>query len=68
MAPEAIKGNYGKEVDLWSIGILIFELIFEKNPFSSIEHSELAIQNNIEQISIEDILNQNIGMISQELR
>jgi serine/threonine protein kinase len=28
MAPEAIKGQYGKEVDLWSIGILIFELAF----------------------------------------
>lgn len=24
MAPEAISGNYGKEVDLWSIGILIY--------------------------------------------
>ncbi len=24
MAPEAIAGTYGKEIDIWSIGILIF--------------------------------------------
>lgn len=24
MAPEVVKGDYGKEVDLWSVGILIF--------------------------------------------
>lgn len=27
-APEAIHGNYGKEVDLWAIGVLMFELRF----------------------------------------
>lgn len=24
MAPEAISGTYGKEIDIWSLGILIF--------------------------------------------
>lgn len=47
MAPEVVKGNYGKEVDLWSLGILVFELIFERNPFSGLELTELDIQNNI---------------------
>jgi serine/threonine protein kinase len=23
-APEALKGHYGKEVDIWAIGVLMF--------------------------------------------
>ena len=47
-APEAILGHYGKEVDLWAIGVLMHELRFEKNPFE-ISQSETSdsIQNNI---------------------
>ena len=35
MAPEVKKGEqYGKSVDWWSVGIMIYEMIFGKSPFS----------------------------------
>lgn len=32
-APEALEGHYGKKVDLWAIGVLMFELKFARNLF-----------------------------------
>ena len=35
-APELIRpGGYGKDVDWWAIGILIFEMLYGKTPFCS---------------------------------
>ena len=33
MAPEVIKGNYGKEADMWSLGVLLFTLVSGFFPF-----------------------------------
>ena len=33
MAPEVLKGNYSKEADLWSIGVLSFMLLSSQMPF-----------------------------------
>lgn len=33
MAPEQSYGTYGKEVDWWSLGILMYVMIYGKNPF-----------------------------------
>lgn len=33
MAPEVLKGNYSKEADLWSIGVLTFMLLSSQMPF-----------------------------------
>lgn len=36
LAPEIVlKEDYGKEVDWWSLGILIFEMVFNRTPFQS---------------------------------
>lgn len=36
LAPEIVlKESYGKEVDWWSLGILIFEMVFNRTPFQS---------------------------------
>lgn len=35
MAPEVLKRvNYGKDVDLWCLGILIFEILVGKPPYT----------------------------------
>ncbi|CAG9335309.1 unnamed protein product [Blepharisma stoltei] len=33
MAPEIIKGSYGKECDIWSIGVMTYFLLIGKFPF-----------------------------------
>ena len=34
MAPEVVLGRYGKEVDLWSLGVVVFQLLTGKLPFN----------------------------------
>ena len=52
MAPEILKGmNYSNKVDVWSLGIMLFELIQGQIPFrarSSGERLTKIMQNNIE--------------------
>ncbi|KAI8902007.1 kinase-like domain-containing protein [Globomyces pollinis-pini] len=42
MAPEVLSGNgYLYQVDFWSLGIMLFELIFKERPFRSKKRAEL---------------------------
>ena len=55
MAPEILKGNqYGRECDLWSLGVIIYTLFFKEFPFDGETDNIL-----IEQINLNDD-NQNI--------
>ena len=46
MAPEILKGElYNYKCDLWSIGVMLHEIIFEKYPFFGI--TDVALKNNI---------------------
>ena len=46
MAPEILKGEkYDNKCDLWSIGIIIYQLFFKKTPFQGM--TDLALLNNI---------------------
>ncbi|XP_033110518.1 serine/threonine-protein kinase ULK3-like [Anneissia japonica] len=43
MAPEIIlKDTYDAKVDLWSVGVIMFECLFGKAPFASKSYGELA--------------------------
>jgi calcium-dependent protein kinase len=41
IAPEVLQGNYGKECDIWSLGILLYVLITGKYPFDGSGRSEV---------------------------
>ncbi len=48
-----MQGHYGKKVDLWAIGVLMFELKFTRNLFENNQFdTEEEIQNNIEKTNI----------------
>lgn len=41
MAPEAFINNiYGSKTDVWSFGIILYELLHGKTPFSDIQDGE----------------------------
>jgi len=47
LAPEKVKGeSYGIQVDIWSFGVLLFELLAGYNPFTD-EENPMALFRNI---------------------
>ena len=58
MAPEMVaRRSYGKAVDLWSLGILIFEMVAGKTPFSGKDTKELHRKILTEKLKFPSILN-----------
>lgn len=41
ISPEVLNGNYGKECDIWSLGIVLYLLITGKYPFDGNSRAEL---------------------------
>ena len=68
MAPEILKGcNYSIKADIWSMGVVLFEMLFGYCPYedrtiarliSQIDHKQLTIPKHINKISkkTEDLL------------
>jgi len=53
MAPEIMKNKtYNSKVDLWSCGVILFEMLFGKTPFTAKNHYELIQKINKHSISI----------------
>ena len=59
MAPEILQGNkYGRECDLWSLGIIIYTLFFKEFPFDGDTDNILIEQinsNNIKKTGNNDL-------------
>ncbi len=45
MAPEIAKGDYGKQIDVYSLGILLFELLSGKVPFDGQTSQEIIVKH-----------------------
>lgn len=45
MAPEVAQGRYGKEIDLYSIGIMLFEMLTGKLPFDGETAGEILMKH-----------------------
>ena len=43
IAPEVINGKYGRECDIWSIGVMMYVLLCGTYPFEGITRSQLFI-------------------------
>ena len=43
-APETHTGKYNKKADLWSIGIIIYQLLYKKLPFNATNKFELKLE------------------------
>lgn len=59
MAPEVIKGKYGIECDVWSIGIILYLMMSGKMPFrgTSIQDLYKQIKNDEPDFSIREFSN-----------
>ena len=44
MAPEVIKGNYSKQADLWSVGVIAYMLMSSQMPFYGSKRREIINQ------------------------
>lgn len=47
IAPEVLNGNYGKECDFWSVGVLLFLLVTGTYPFDSAAKNRTEVFNKI---------------------
>ena len=55
MAPEVAHGRYGKEVDVYSLGILLYELLTGKFPFDGESTAEILMKHLSEKPDLSDI-------------
>ena len=45
MAPEIGKGNYGKEIDIYALGVILFEILTGKVPFDGESSQEIIMKH-----------------------
>ena len=41
IAPEVLSGNYGKECDIWSLGVCVYQLLTGQMPFDGDSQQEV---------------------------
>jgi calcium-dependent protein kinase len=41
IAPEVLNGNYGKECDIWSLGVVLYMMLEGRPPFEGSNRAEV---------------------------
>lgn len=60
LAPEVFTGNYGKEVDIWSLGVTIFYLATGKLPFLGIDTQDTATKIINDEVKFPDTISDDL--------
>jgi len=63
MAPEIFKGGYNEKVDIWSIGIITFEMLTGDVPFSSLGGRDIDYKYDTEL----DVLGYDLPYVKEDL-
>ena len=48
IGPEVLAGNYGRECDIWSLGVLLFVLVTGTYPFDSVTKNRAEVFQKIQ--------------------
>ncbi len=55
MAPEVAKGKYGSEIDVYSLGVMLFEMLTGRLPFSGESTGEILMKHLTEKPDLEKV-------------
>ncbi|HVJ85799.1 MAG TPA: serine/threonine-protein kinase [Caulifigura sp.] len=55
MAPEVAKGRYGKEVDVYALGVILYEMLTGKVPFDGDSTGEILMKHLTEKPDLEKL-------------
>ena len=54
MAPEMLYGKYNKEVDVWSMGVIIYQMLTGEYPFDGFRSNDVAEKIRVGSFKIPD--------------
>ena len=67
MAPEQYEGSYDYRADLYSTGLILYEMFMGKFPFRGKTQDEIQVRKQSEEIEFDDKLPDNVRMILQKV-
>jgi len=67
MAPEVAKGRYGKEVDVYSLGIILYELLTGHVPFDGESTGEILMKHLTEKPDLQKLPPRMRGVVAKAL-
>jgi hypothetical protein len=67
MAPEIGKGSYGKEIDIYALGIMLFEMLTGKVPFDGESSQEIIMRHLTEDADVSQLPPPYRGVVARAL-